>query len=326
MGFIDNLLDGSLMPHGQCLLWRTDLLFLHMGGDSLTVLAYGLIPLALIYLVFKRSDLAFNWIFVMFAAFIFLCGITHLVAMVNIWYGYYYLAGVLKFATGLVSVATAVMCWRLIPTAIAIPSNAEFREKNEALLAAQAELIQSNRLLEERVQARTLELERLARTDALTKLLNRGGLTERLEQEVERCIRYKNPMSILMIDLDHFKSINDNHGHPAGDSVLVEVADILRSVCRVTDAIGRHGGEEFLVVLPETNIAKARELAERIRLTVKDHHYCADLSLDVRLTCSIGVSDFDNTQALSDLLQVTDEMLYRAKREGRDKVVVANLS
>jgi len=77
MSFIDKLLDGSFMPHGHCLLWRSDLLLLHVGGEILTVIAYSLIPMALVYLVLKRSDLQFNWIFGMFAAFIFLCGVTH---------------------------------------------------------------------------------------------------------------------------------------------------------------------------------------------------------------------------------------------------------
>ena len=325
MNFFEKLLDGSFMPHGHCLLWRADLLFLHVGGDMLTVLAYALIPVALIYLVLKRSDLAFNWIFVMFAAFIFLCGVTHLISLINIWHGYYYVAGILKFSTGVVSVATAIICWKLIPKALAIPSNDEFRAKNDMLLKAQEELISANLLLEQRVQERTQELERIARTDALTGVLNRGGLMDRLTLEVNRCTRYNATLSILMIDLDLFKSVNDNYGHPAGDQVLIEVANILTSTCRSSDGAGRHGGEEFLIVLPETNIAKARELAERIRMAVEKHSFCVSESLNINLTCSIGVAEFHGERTLSDLLQLTDEMLYRAKREGRNKVVVANM-
>ena len=325
MNFFEKLLDGSFMPHGHCLLWRPDLLFLHVAGDMLTVLAYSLIPLALIYLVLKRNDLAFNWIFVMFAAFIFLCGVTHLISLINVWHGYYYLAGILKLATGVVSVATAIVCWKLIPKALSIPSNDEFRAKNEMLLQMQEELLASNQLLEERVAQRTQELERLARTDALTGVLNRGGLMERLTLEVDRCARYNSSLSILMIDLDLFKSVNDNHGHPAGDQVLIEVANILTNTCRSSDGVGRHGGEEFLIVLPETNIPKARELSERIRMAVEKHSFCVSPFVNVKLTCSIGVAEFHGESTLSDLLQLTDEMLYRAKREGRNKVVVANM-
>ncbi len=324
MEFIDKLLDGSFMPHGHCLLWRPDLLFLHVGGDILTVIAYALIPLALIHLVLKRTDLAFNWIFIMFATFIFLCGITHFISLINIWHGYYFIEGIAKFSTGLISVATAIMCWKLIPKALSIPNNDQFRTKHDQLLIAQQELIKSNQLLEERVFQRTKDLERIAQTDALTAVLNRGGLVDRLTAEIDRTTRYEHGLSLLMIDLDHFKAVNDNHGHPAGDSVLSEVAAILTKVCRSSDGIGRYGGEEFLIVLPETALVEARDLAERIRLAIMQHSFCDSLVLNLSLTCSIGVAEFEAEQTLQDLLQVVDEVLYSAKNLGRNCVVVAN--
>lgn len=322
--FLENLFDGSFMPHGHCLLWRSDLLFLHVGGDFLTAFAYSFIPIALMRLVVQRDDLAFNWIFVMFAAFIFLCGITHTISLINIWHGYYYIEGIAKVATGIISAGTAIMCWYLIPRALAIPSNTDLRLANDKLLLAQEELVKSNQLLEQRVLARTEELARQAQTDGLTGTLNRAALMEQLTIEIERSKRYKHSMSLLMIDLDHFKAVNDTYGHPAGDSVLIEFANIVSNICRSSDRIGRYGGEEFLIVLPETTIDEAKELAERIRLGVMQHHFCESLSLKVEVTCSIGVAKLKSNQSHAELLQMVDEVLYKAKRSGRNRVIISD--
>jgi len=125
-----------------------------------------------------------------------------------------------------------------------------------------------------------------------------------------------------MIDLDHFKLVNDNHGHPVGDSVLSELATILTKVCRSSDGIGRYGGEEFLIVLPETDLKKAEELAERIRIAVMNNRFCQSAALNLELTCSIGVADLRNGQSLTDLLKMVDDVLYSAKNSGRNRVVI----
>jgi len=208
-----------------------------------------------------------------------------------------------------------------MPTALAIPSNTQFREKNEALLLAQEALIKSNHLLEERVYQRTKELERIAQTDTLTGLLNRGGLVDRLSLEIDRTARYKRGLSLLMIDLDHFKQVNDTHGHLVGDCVLSELATVLNKVCRSSDGIGRYGGEEFLIVLPETDINKAQELAERIRIAIMEHVFAKSMSLALSLTCSIGVTEYQQDQTFSDILKVVDDVLYQAKSLGRNRVV-----
>lgn len=324
MNFINALFDGSFMPHGHCLKWQGDLLFMHFFGDLLTATAYFLIPLALIHLFRKRNDLAFNWIFMMAAAFIFLCGVTHFMAIINIWHGYYYLSGIAKLATGIVSIMTTIMIWYLLPRIIAIPSNQEFKVKNEQLLLTQQKLIESNQLLEERVRARTVELEKLARTDALTGIMNRGGLMNGLTNEMDRASRYKHPLTIMMIDIDHFKQVNDEYGHVQGDNVIIEVADILSKVSRSTDSVGRYGGEEFLLLMPETETVKAKILAERIRVDVANHHFCHEEGLDISVTCSIGVTEFESNQDSSSLLKTVDEMLYKAKNSGRNKIIVNN--
>ena len=322
MSWVEQILDGSFMPHGHCLQWRPDLLSLYVIGDILTAIAYSIIPLALVYLVKKRTDLDYNWIFLMFATFIFLCGVSHFLSLINIWHGYYYIEGISKLATGIISIITAVMVWRLMPAALAIPSNEEFRTKNQLLEQAQKKLLKSNQLLEKRVLERTKELEHAARTDALTGILNRGGLMDNLSAEIERATRYHHSLSILMVDLDHFKYVNDNYGHPVGDAVLTEAAVILSAACRTTDSLGRYGGEEFLFVLPDTNISKASELAERIRFQVEQHHFCKDTTSELSLTCSIGVTSYQSKQSQSSLLKLVDDMLYDAKESGRNRVIV----
>lgn len=156
MDFFARLFDGSLMPHGHCLLWRADLLTLHVGGDLLTLIAYFTIPPALLVIRQKRTDLAFDKMFVLFAAFIFLCGISHLMGLINVWQGYYFIEGLTKMSTGLVSAFTAVMVWRLLPQVLAMPSMASLIMNSEVLsrsqeevAAAEAELQELNRKIAE---------------------------------------------------------------------------------------------------------------------------------------------------------------------------------
>ncbi len=313
---LSKIFDGSFMPHGHCLLWREDLLFLTLVGDGLTVIAYALIPIALIYFVNKRKDLEFDKVFVLFAAFIAFCGLTHFVSMINIWHGYYYLQGLMKFSTGLVSITTAVVLWRLMPKIMAIPSMKILSEQNDKLLIAQEDLEQANRHLEQKVQERTESLQRLANTDQLTQVKNRRALLAALDNEYERVKRYPSNLSLLMLDIDHFKAVNDNFGHLEGDKVLVGIAHVISNTCRVTDTVGRYGGEEFLILLPKTSIDAAKELAERIRLAVANTR----LRVDTTITCSIGVATLKADETILDLIQRADERTYKAKALGRNQV------
>lgn len=323
MDFLNRLLDGSLMPHGHCLLWRSDLLFLHVFGDAVTTLSYFAIPVALVYLVRKRSDLAFNWLFLLFAAFILFCGITHLISLANIWHGYYFIEGLAKTATALVSILTAIMLWRLLPTAAALPSSNDLVAKNQELAQARRELEIANQHLETRVAERTRELQQLAITDPLTGINNRREIMGFLATEMQRAARYHQPLCILIIDLDHFKSINDNHGHISGDHVLVDAASIFRAACRASDSVGRYGGEEFLLILPNTSETDAEALAERIRKEVNGRPVQSAEGADISYSCSIGVTQFEPPQTLEEFLNTADHALYTAKLEGRDRVVVA---
>jgi len=163
--------------------------------------------------------------------------------------------------------------------------------------------------------------EFLARTDPLTGCANRRTLLEKLHSEIERARRYGLALSVLMIDLDHFKRVNDTRGHLTGDDALRQVAQLLRSVMRSVDVVARYGGEEFLVVLPETAAAGAMSFAERVRERVADHDFAAGGD-PLSVTVSVGVATVDpgtETDA-DDLLARADAALYRAKRDGRNLV------
>lgn len=315
MTIVDKFLDGSFMPHGHCFLWREDLLFLHVLGDVTTAIAYIMIPFVIIRLVLIRKDLKFNALFLLFAGFILFCGLTHIIGVVNIWYGYYYIEGVAKVATGLISITTAIVLWRLLPLLMALPSRMDMATKVEELQQAKQALIESNKSLEAKVAERTQELETIASRDSLTNLLNRREINRVLDIEIDRAQRQKYPLSVLMLDLDHFKSINDNHGHQVGDSVLEATAASLNDCSRKTDFIGRIGGEEFVIVLPNTDYETALTLAERYR-----HKIATTPSNNIQYTCSIGVAALQGNEQIEQLMQRADQALYAAKSSGRNNV------
>ena len=174
------------------------------------------------------------------------------------------------------------------------------------------------RLLGERSEA-VSELARVARTDPLTGLINRRGFSELIDRELERTRRTGEPFSLLVCDLDHFKRINDNFGHAAGDDALVGAAEAICGAVRAMDAVARTGGEEFAVVLPETNAEAAYLIAERIRSDVQDGFARQGLAL----TVSTGIASAPGAGSDSDsLLSAADEALYKAKGLGRNRSVI----
>ncbi|OGQ18030.1 MAG: hypothetical protein A3B70_06355 [Deltaproteobacteria bacterium RIFCSPHIGHO2_02_FULL_40_11] len=160
--------------------------------------------------------------------------------------------------------------------------------------------------------------------DLLTGLYNRYAFKEILQRETDRARRYQRHLSLLMVDIDYFKKINDTYGHLVGDHVLEEVSDVLRSAVRKIDVISRFGGEEFAILLPETTIGHATLLAERIRKKIEAYDY-THLIGDLRLTVSVGISNFHTPGQKSDvvLLNAADQALYAAKKEGRNKVCIS---
>jgi len=166
-------------------------------------------------------------------------------------------------------------------------------------------------------------LHELATTDGLTGALSRRAFFAAVEQEAERSSRYGGKMSLMMIDLDHFKKVNDRHGHAAGDRALKLAAQAIRTGLRDIDALGRMGGEEFAVLLPQTTLAGAVEVAERLRKAVAAIAIPVDPQpMTVQLTVSIGVAERPDDETDFDrVLSRADAALYRAKEEGRNRVV-----
>ncbi|QJB56936.1 sensor domain-containing diguanylate cyclase [Pseudodesulfovibrio sp. zrk46] len=165
------------------------------------------------------------------------------------------------------------------------------------------------------------EMCRLARTDSLTSLWNRGYFMELANREVARCLRSGAPLSLLIVDVDYFKAVNDTYGHDVGDQALISLAKTLRTSVREVDVVGRHGGEEFVVLLPDANQEEAAVVSERIAEAVRRNIVeCNDLK--VPLTVSIGMASLQRGDDLDSILKFADIALYAAKKKGRDRVEV----
>jgi diguanylate cyclase (GGDEF)-like protein len=172
------------------------------------------------------------------------------------------------------------------------------------------------RALEERLRA-------LAVTDPLTGAFNRRHFSELGDAELRRAARYGHPTSLAMLDVDHFKAVNDELGHAAGDAVLRQVARTLGEAVRSSDVVARVGGEEFALLFPETGLRAARATAERIRRAMCGQSFVSQgLPRDRRITLSVGLAQQRAGDTLADVMQRADEALYAAKSTGRDRVVV----
>jgi diguanylate cyclase (GGDEF)-like protein len=163
--------------------------------------------------------------------------------------------------------------------------------------------------------------EQSAVTDALTGLGNRHTMEHAFPAAIERCVRDERPISLLMLDLDNFKIVNDRYGHIAGDRILATIARILRRHFRPSDILVRYGGDEFAVLLPNVNANQASEIAERVREAISGYEMSLDgYRGDLNVAVSIGVAELADGQALDAMLTAADEAMYRAKRSGRNAV------
>ena len=170
------------------------------------------------------------------------------------------------------------------------------------------------------------EIYRLSTVDGLTQIFNKRYFLETLERELSRARRYDRPLALMMFDLDNFKKANDTFGHRAGDYVLRELAEIVRSRARKVDVVARYGGEEFAVILPEIDLDGAVQFAETIREMVQ-HHVFDFEGREVPVTVSVGIAELDPASAnADDLIKRADARLYRAKQVGRNKVVATDES
>ncbi|MBD8841993.1 diguanylate cyclase [Paenibacillus sp. CFBP 13594] len=201
--------------------------------------------------------------------------------------------------------------------------NETLQERNQALDLIRQELSEANRKLEE-----------LALTDSLTNCYNRRYLTQHLNHEVITNIQYKTPFSLLLLDIDYFKAINDRYGHVIGDEVLVRTAEAVKQSIRSTDILTRYGGEEFMIYLPHTEHDLANQIAERVRTAVESNRIMVDHEImQVSITISIGILSFEDFEVehvpenpegyLTQLFAAVDKALYQAKQNGRNRVEFA---
>ena len=181
--------------------------------------------------------------------------------------------------------------------------------------------------LQEELIATREELRIQATRDFLTGIWNRGVITEKLHEEIQRAGRHGDSLGVIMCDIDHFKDINDTHGHPAGDAVLIEVSRRMQASLRAYDSLGRFGGEEFLIVVPDPRPDGVAIVAERIRNAIAEEPI-ATASGEITLTVSLGTTILHANQTTSseELIQQADQALYRAKNEGRNRVESAEVA
>lgn len=191
----------------------------------------------------------------------------------------------------------------------------------QRILDYEGELADKNRLLEKANE----ELARMACTDYLTGLYSRRFFMQRLEEEASRALRHQLPLCVAILDLDHFKLVNDTYGHLTGDAVLSRFAELMLQGKRQSDVVGRYGGEEFCVLLPQTDLETGARVAERFRSQCEGDEHSDSRGVRFKITCSIGVAGLtEGVMQTGKLLQQADEALYRAKALGRNRVCVAH--
>jgi diguanylate cyclase (GGDEF)-like protein len=193
------------------------------------------------------------------------------------------------------------------------------RAQQKTLTLQNEELKKNNALISEQAK----QLDRAARSDFLTGLSNRRDFLDKSEQEEVRFRRSARPFALILLDIDHFKNVNDTYGHECGDGVLVGVARCIEQALRAQDLIARWGGEEFVCLLPESEVDGARLAAEKVREAVEQYlHQSNDVHVSVTVT--IGLSMYDGTSSMEECIRQADAAMYEGKNQGRNQVVVAN--
>jgi diguanylate cyclase (GGDEF)-like protein len=185
-------------------------------------------------------------------------------------------------------------------------------------------LILNNERLQQELQSAQVELENLAKIDFLTGVNNKRNFFEIGNNEIQRAERFPYALTVLMFDIDHFKQVNDTHGHAAGDLVLTEIAEICKRNLRAVDVLGRLGGEEFAIILPDTNASSAEIVAEHLRSLIEESEI-EFLTEKIKVTASFGIAAFNGAdEQIEIILERADAALYEAKRAGRNRVVIAD--
>jgi diguanylate cyclase (GGDEF)-like protein len=229
------------------------------------------------------------------------------------------------FFTGSLMVSALFMFVRFVSGAFALEPNAHFLSEDWVqicylLFANSVPLLLSTGFFMVASRKIQSQLNELSRHDSLTGILNRRAFLEQCNTEQARHLRHQRPLSMILIDIDHFKKVNDTYGHAAGDAVLIGVCDTVQALLRNSDALGRIGGEEFAILLPETGITSAHTLAERIRNGVAETKMMGGLEVTLSLGVTTFSTEYDRPQ---DAMRRADTALYQAKSEGRNRTVLA---
>jgi diguanylate cyclase (GGDEF)-like protein len=197
----------------------------------------------------------------------------------------------------------------------------KLKNTNEELMESLSEVREELSSKEEVLR----DLENMAQTDPLTQLFNRRSWNKQLEEEFERSSRYGHVFSIIILDVDYFKRFNDFYGHPVGDAILRKLGALLKEIVRKIDTVFRYGGEEFTILLPETNLFAARIVAERIQKKINTTVFVdAKKMLELKVTASIGVTDSVGYTSPSAILEAADQALYLSKQSGRNCIRTAS--
>jgi diguanylate cyclase (GGDEF)-like protein len=305
----------------QGLTWGSAAIFFHVEGPD----AFELDMVVLVVLVAVSTSGVINMAPSFRTLRLFACGVLGVPAVFYLWLG----------DVQHVSIAVGLVILLLIEFKLGWDAWAQHRNgvrqlvmnqlMSERLAESMAEVRVANAALEQRndeLDRLNRELEHLATHDKLTGLYNRHFIVRQLEQLHQQQQRYGNPCSLILIDIDHFKRVNDSCGHAAGDAVLAAFARHVRPLLRQGDFPGRHGGEEFILVLPMTDLQAALQLAERVRGELAAIEL-PELPQDCRVTASFGVAQLAPGESLDDWLARADRALYRAKESGRNRVEAA---
>jgi len=189
----------------------------------------------------------------------------------------------------------------------------------EELLLRLKRVLNERNLNQERVRMLE-ELKKLSITDGLTQLYNSRHFYSQLKGEIERCNRYEHKLSLLLLDIDNFKEYNDTYGHLEGDKILVRLGRVIKSCLRKMDTAYRYGGEEFTIILPDTDGEEAKTVAERLRAAVSSEDFTDGGRPDVNITISIGVTQYFQEEKIASFVQRADQAMYHSKQAGRNKV------
>lgn len=294
----------ALLAHSD---WRGDL-WLRL---SMEVMSISLYMFSALWVLFSRRH---NALMLLYAVAMFWFAQSSLSFILGLPWNHQWWLAHLVFAGGFLLLSHGV-----VQVFLTTGSFSKIYTQTELLEQVLKEKAQADAAMEKLQQANS-QLEHLASTDSLTGVANRREFMQRTEQEIARVLRNNNDLCLLSMDLDHFKKVNDKYGHQVGDEVLKSVISVCEQVLRPGDLLGRVGGEEFAVLLPETEFRQARGVAERLRSAIEAHQTHSN-DVTVQCTVSIGLAEFDAKQdSLKELLKKSDDQLYQAKHNGRNRV------